>query len=73
MIHPSILAHTVSGAFMLVAFFCLLSCYSQLRKLDPYRALVLLLLFSIAIGVHGVSHLGLEKEYDYNPMYVFGF
>ena len=73
MIHPSILAHTVSGAFMLVAFFCLICCYSQLRKLDPYRALVLLLLFSIAIGVHGVSHLGLEKEYDYNPMYVFGF
>jgi hypothetical protein len=63
----------LSGAFMLVAFFCLVTCYSELRKLDPYRTLVLLLLVSIAVGLHGVSHLGLEKEYDYNPMYVLGF
>ena len=57
---------------MLVALFCLIRCYSQLRKLDPYRTVVLLLLCSIAIGLHGVSHLGLEKQYDYNPMYLFG-
>jgi hypothetical protein len=73
MIHPSILAHIVSGGFMLVALACLVTCYSQLRKLDPYRSVVLILLFSIAVGLHGVSHLGLEKEYNYNPMYLFGF
>ena len=57
---------------MLLAFFCLVNCYSQIRKLDPYRTLVLTLLFSIAIGLHGVSHLGLEKQYSYNPIYYFG-
>ena len=72
MIHPSILAHIVSGGFMLLAVFCLVHCYSQIRKMDPYRTLVLTLLFSIAIGLHGVSHLGLEKQYSYNPIYYFG-
>jgi hypothetical protein len=72
MIHPSILSHILSGAFMLIALFCLVNCYSQLRKLDAYHTLVLILLFSIAIGVHGISHLGLEKQYGYNPVYVFG-
>lgn len=73
MIHPSILAHILSGAFMFIALFCLVTCFSQIRKLNTYSTLVLTLLFSIAIGVHGVSHLGLEKQYNYNPMYVFGF
>lgn len=56
---------------MLLALFCLVTCYSQIRKMDPYRTLVLTLLFSIAIGLHGVSHLGLEKQYGYNPVYFF--
>jgi hypothetical protein len=73
MIHPSILAHIVSGAFMFVALFCLVNSYSQLRKLDAYRSMVLILLFSIAVGLHGVSHLGLEKQYSYNPIDYFGF
>ena len=54
---------------MLVALFCLVSCYPKLRKLGVYEGLVLTLLFSIAIGLHGVSHLGLEKQYGYNPIY----
>ena len=72
MIHPSILAHILSGAFMFIALGCLILCYSQIRKLDTYRTLVLTLLFSIAIGLHGVSHLGLEKQYGYNPARLFG-
>lgn len=71
MIHPSILAHTLSGAFMLVALACVVTCYAKLRKLGLYEGLVLTLLFSISVGLHGVSHLGLEKEYGYNPIYSF--
>ena len=61
----------LSGAFLLIALFCLVTCYSKLRKLGLYEGLVLTLLFSIAIGLHGVSHLGLEKQYGYNPVYAF--
>ena len=71
MIHPSILAHMLSGAFLLLALACLITCYSKLRKLGLYEGLVLTLLFSIAVGLHGVSHLGLEKQYGYNPVYAF--
>jgi hypothetical protein len=73
MIYPSILVHTLSGGFMLVALFCLVSCYPKLRKLNIYQGLVLTLLFSIAIGLHGLSHLGLEQQYGYNPVYYLGF
>lgn len=33
--------------------------------LDPYRVSVLLLLFSIGLGIHALSHLGLEKGYGF--------
>jgi hypothetical protein len=42
--------------------------YSKIRNLDPYSLIILTLLFSISIGIHGLSHLGLEKFYKYNPM-----
>ena len=72
MIHPSIMAHIVSGGFLLVALFCLVNCYSKIRRLDVFHTLLLTLLFSIAIGVHGISHLGIEKQYNYDPMRFFG-
>ena len=30
----------------------------------------LMLLFSIALGVHGLSHLGLERVYGYDPYFM---
>jgi hypothetical protein len=27
-----------------------------------------MILLSISIGIHGLSHLGLEKGYGYNPI-----
>jgi len=36
--------------------------------MDKYRLILLVLLFSIATGVHGLSHLGLEENYGYNPL-----
>jgi hypothetical protein len=31
----------------------------------------MILLFSIASGVHSISHLSLEKGYGYNPLEIF--
>lgn len=42
--------------------------YSKIILKDPYQTIVLLLLFSIAVGVHGLSHLGLEVAYRYDPL-----
>ena len=34
--------------------------------LEPYKLIILTLIFSIGIGSHGLSHLGLEHNYKYN-------
>lgn len=65
---PSFYAHALNGIFLLVAIIILFKNYSSIKKIDNYRFLIMILLFSIAAGVHGLSHLGLEKGYGYNPL-----
>jgi len=36
--------------------------------MSTYQLVNLLLLFSVAIGVHGILHLGLEYVYNFNPL-----
>lgn len=69
MIPPSILSHIFGGAILLIIFATTIVYYSRLLNLDIYRGLVLLSLFSIVITLHGISHVGLEKEYNYIPFY----
>ena len=65
---PSFYAHTINGLLMLLAFYILYKNYSKIRILEPYKLLVLILLFCISVGIHGLSHLGLEYIYNFNPM-----
>jgi hypothetical protein len=41
---------------------------SKIQSFDIYRILILALLLSTALGIHGISHLMLEKEYGYDPL-----
>ena len=63
--YPSILAHMLNGLFLLLSFIFVIIYFSKLQNLDAYRILVLILLFSLVVGVHGISHLGLEREYGF--------
>jgi len=65
---PSFYAHVINGLLLLFAFILLYKNYSTIKKLDPYKQIVLALLFSLGVGIHGLSHLGLEKIYNYNPV-----
>lgn len=65
---PSFLAHMFSGLLMGIALYIVVTSFGTLRKLDTYRTLVLVLLFSIVVGIHGISHLGLRKAYGYNML-----
>ncbi len=65
---PSFYSHVINGMLLLVAFIILLQNYRTINHMDKYRLILLVLLFSIATGVHGLSHLGLEKSYGYNPL-----
>lgn len=62
---PSFYAHVLNAILALVALTLLVKHYRALR---PYEAIVVALLFSIVIGVHGLSHLGLETAYGFNPL-----
>jgi hypothetical protein len=66
--YPSILAHVFNGMLLFISIVIALMYFSKLTKLEPYEKIGLFLLFSIAIGIHGLSHLGLEIIYGYNPL-----
>jgi len=67
MFAPSIGAHVLNGLLMLLAVVLTVVNYSKLQGLDSFRLICIVLLFSIAIGIHGLSHLGLEANYGLNP------
>jgi hypothetical protein len=70
---PSFYAHGLNGILLFVALIIIVSNYSKFASLDAYpgRTVYLILLLSIAIGVHGISHLGLESLYGFNPINYF--
>ena len=66
--YPSIMAHMLNGALLLVCVLFAIAYYPKIYALDAYRQFILLLLFTLVIGLHGISHLLLEKGYHYNPL-----
>jgi hypothetical protein len=64
---PSIGSLFFTGALMLIILILIVSNYKLVLNLDFYRKLNLLLLLTIAAGVHGLIHLGLEVNYGFNP------
>lgn len=72
-LNPSFYSHILNGLLLLIAVGLLIKNYSSVKKSEPYKVVVLTLLFSLAIGIHGLSHLGLEKIYNYNPVKLMFF
>jgi len=70
---PSFYAHGINGILLFAALIIIVSNYSRLKKYESYpgKTAILLLFLSIAIGIHGISHLGLEYVYGFNPMNYF--
>ena len=64
---PSFYAHIINTVLIIFAIIILYKNYSKISRLEPYKLLILILLFTLVIGVHGISHLGLEKIYGFNP------
>jgi len=67
MILPSIITHIFSGLTLFISLVYAVYFFPKIQLLDTYKTLLLLLLFSIAAGIHAVSHIILEKTYNYNP------
>lgn len=67
-LNPAFYAHIINVSLLLFALIIFYTQFSKIRKLEPYRLIMLSLLFASAIGVHGLSHQGLENSYGYNPL-----
>jgi tetrahydromethanopterin S-methyltransferase subunit E len=67
---PSMMAHALNGILMFVAVVVAYMNFRVLNNLDPYKKVMILLVFSVAIGIHAMSHLGLESVYGLNPFKV---
>ena len=57
-ISPSVIAHFINGLFLIIAFILLMVNFAEIKKIASYKLVIIALFFSIAIGVHGLSHLG---------------
>jgi len=64
---PSFLAHMLGSIFLILFVVIWLSHWNTLRK-DPYKYAMLAGMASLIYTIHGLSHLGLEKVYGYNPL-----
>ena len=63
-LYPSVMSHMINSLFLFLAVVYLYFNYSKIAKLDVFSIMMLLLIASIAMGVHGLSHFKLEKTYD---------
>lgn len=68
---PSLLAHVFGVFVLMLAFVLFIVNFKKISSGDPYKLIVLALLFSAVITIHGISHLGLESTYGYNPLVLF--
>lgn len=64
---PSFNSLFFTGILILCIFIIFFMNFSKILKLGFYQKLTLLSIITVAIGVHGLIHLGLEVNYGLNP------
>lgn len=67
LIAPSLNSLFFTGMFLLAIFIVFIMNFNKIIKLNYYQKIILLSTITIAIGIHGLIHLGVEKEYNFNP------
>ncbi len=63
---PSFYVHIVASFISLYSIYLFINNYS---KIEIDKLIIILLLISISIKLHGLSHLGLEYVYKYNSLF----
>lgn len=64
---PSFHSLFITGCLLLYILFLFITHFKQFSNLDFYRKITILSLIASTIGIHGLIHLGVEKEYGFNP------
>ena len=67
LIAPSLNSLFFTGIMILFIFIIFITNFSKFLKLPYYYKLIILSTISMAIGIHGLIHLGVETNYGFNP------
>jgi hypothetical protein len=67
LVAPSFNALFLTGFLLLVVFILLILNFTSFKKLNYYQQILFLAALTNAVGIHGLLHLGLEKQYKFNP------
>jgi len=67
LVSPSFNALFLTGFLLLVVFILLILNFTSFKKLNYYQQILFLAALTNAVGIHGLLHLGLEKQYKFNP------
>lgn len=65
---PSFYAHVLNGTLTFFAVVLVLANLNTIKNMNTFNMLVIVLLLGIAVGIHGLSHQGLESQYHFNPL-----
>lgn len=66
--HPSFYAHVMNGLLILLACVMLFISRNEIKSFGVHNIIIILLLFSATVGIHGLSHATLEKDHDFHPL-----
>ena len=66
LIAPSLNSLLITGILIIVIIITIIYNFRELLKLPIYQKLSLHCIISIAFGSHGLMHLGVEKQYNFN-------
>lgn len=67
LVAPSLNALFITGLLLLWIFITFINNYKHISNLNYYQKIMLLSTVTIAIGIHGLIHLGVEMQYNFNP------
>jgi hypothetical protein len=67
LIAPSLNSLFFTGMLLIIIFILVITNFKELMKYRLYEKITILSLIIIAIGTHGLIHLGVEQQYGFNP------
>ena len=67
---PSFFCLVINGILLFILLLMVIFNFRSFIKTDYIKLLPIIGTVAIAIGMHGLLHLGLEQAYNYNPLYL---
>ena len=67
LIAPSLNSLFLTGLLLMIIAMLFIFNIKQFLKIPNFQKITLLCVMSSAIGIHGMLHLGVEKQYNFNP------